>query len=278
MIQFGMPTLVENATLEENAALCRRLGLSFIELNMSFPEYQAPVLEDTAPLLRAAEEAGIYYTVHLDEQMDIADFNALVAEAYLETARRSIAVAGKLCPLLERFGDPTQPLTLNMHISHGVFTTLPDRKVQMYERGFDLYMKAMARFRALCEEWIGGRNIMISIENTDGYFPCERKAVEYLLESPVFALTWDIGHSAAHHEGDMPFIMDHREKLRHFHIHDGSAVPPRDHLVLGTGEIDLQARLALAEKCNAHCVLETKTADALEKSIVWLREHRLWRE
>ena len=36
-MQFGMPTLIENKTLEDNIALCKRLGLKFIELNMNFP-------------------------------------------------------------------------------------------------------------------------------------------------------------------------------------------------------------------------------------------------
>ena len=40
MISFGMPTLIELNTLEESAALCRELGLKFIELNMSFPQNQ----------------------------------------------------------------------------------------------------------------------------------------------------------------------------------------------------------------------------------------------
>ena len=31
-MQFGMPTLIENQTLEENVALCSSLGLKFIEL------------------------------------------------------------------------------------------------------------------------------------------------------------------------------------------------------------------------------------------------------
>ena len=45
-MQFGMPTLIENRTLEENAALCGELGLRFIELNMNFPEYQIDKIED----------------------------------------------------------------------------------------------------------------------------------------------------------------------------------------------------------------------------------------
>ena len=35
-MDFGMPTLIENKTLEENIALCKELGLQFIELNMNF--------------------------------------------------------------------------------------------------------------------------------------------------------------------------------------------------------------------------------------------------
>ena len=59
----------------------------------------------------------------------------------------------------------------------------------------------------------------------------------------------------------------------HFHLHDGTETPPRNHLALGDGEIDLMARLQLAESKNARCVLETKTIDALERSVAWLREH-----
>lgn len=36
-MQFGMPTLIENRNLEENAELCSELGLDFLELNMNMP-------------------------------------------------------------------------------------------------------------------------------------------------------------------------------------------------------------------------------------------------
>ncbi len=271
-MQFGMPTLIENHTLEENIALCSSLGLSFIELNMNFPEYQTDRLEKTDLLLRAAEKAGICYTIHLDENLDIADFNPLAAGAYLETVRRAIDTARKLLPLRDRFGDISQPLVINMHMNHGIYITLPDRKVQMYERDFDTYIKSFTRFRTLCEEWIGESDIRIAVENTDGFRDYEKKAVELLLKSPKFGLTWDIGHSRAVSETDVPFLMDHQDRLIHFHIHDGTEKPPRNHLALGDGEIDLSERLKLAEQRNARCVLETKTIEALQQSVRWLRE------
>ncbi|MBO7633296.1 MAG: sugar phosphate isomerase/epimerase [Lachnospiraceae bacterium] len=291
-MQFGMPTLIENRTLEDNVNLCRELGLSFIELNMNFPEYQVEKLEETENLTALAEEAGIYYTIHLDENLNIADFNSLVSGAYLETVRRAIGAAKKLLflressrliptrfdwssrvhsPLDDRSLSP-QPLTINMHMHHGIFITLPDRKVQMYDRDFDTYMHSFAVFRDKCEEWIGDADIRITVENTDGFREYEKKAIEFLLESPKFGLTWDIGHSKATGEKDVPFILEHRDRLIHFHIHDGKEQPPKNHLALGDGEIDLADRLKLAEKSNARCVLETKTIEALRKSVMWLKQ------
>ena len=272
-MQFGMPTLIENHTLEENAALCEALGLRFIELNMNFPEYQVDRLEQTDELVRIAEQHHLYYTVHLDENLNIADFNPLVTKAYLETVRRTILAAKALLPLRDRYGDPAQPLTLNMHMHHGIYITLPDRKVQMYERNFETYMQSFAVFRSLCEEWIGDSSIMMAVENTDGFRDYEKAAIAYLLESPVFGLTWDIGHSKAIREADVSFLMEHQDKLIHFHIHDGTEAPPRNHLALGDGEIDLDARLKLAAERNARCVLETKTISALKQSVRWLRNN-----
>ncbi|MBQ9289293.1 MAG: sugar phosphate isomerase/epimerase [Clostridia bacterium] len=273
-MQFGMPTLIENRTLEENAALCETLGLRFIELNMNFPEYQVERLEQTEELIRIGNQHGLYYTIHLDENLNIADFNPLVAQAWLETVRRTIFAAKALLPLRDRYGDSRQPLTLNMHMHHGIYITLPDRKAYMYERDFETYMESFAAFRSLCEEWIGGSDIMMAVENTDGFREYEKKAMAFLLESPKFALTWDIGHSKATHEKDVPFLMEHQEKLIHFHIHDGTETPPRNHLALGDGEIHLKERLRTAEKSHARCVLETKTVQALKQSVQWLRNNR----
>jgi len=256
-IKFGMPTLIECPTLEENARLCHELGLDFIELNMNFPQYQIKQLENTEYLTEIAEKYNLFYTIHLDENMDICNFNYLVADAYLETVRRTIEVAKKLhIPVL------------NMHMNHGIYTTLPDRKVRMYQEYFTEYMEGVRKFRDMCEQIIGGADIKICIENTDGYLDFEKNAIEYLLESKVFALTWDIGHSHGTKNIDEPFLMEHHNKLSHFHVHDGLGT--KNHQTLGTGEIDLAQRLSIAKEHNCRCVVETKTVDALRKSIEYL--------
>ncbi len=270
MKSLGMPTLVENETLADNIALCEELGLSFIELNMNFPEYQIDKIENTELFYKTADEAGIYYTIHLDENLNVADFNPIVREAYLETVRRTVEAAKKLVELKNRYGDKLQPLTLNMHMNHGIYITFPDKKVQMYDRDFDAYIEAFRDFVRRCEAWIGDADIRIAIENTDGFREYEKSAIECMLKSPCFVLTWDVGHSKAIQEIDVPFILSHRNKLKHFHIHDAYENPPKNHLALGDGELDLAERLSMAEECNARCVLETKTVEALKKSVEWI--------
>ena len=89
----------------------------------------------------------------------------------------------------------------------------------------------------------------------------------------MIVLTWDIGHSKATREVDVLFILSHKNKISHFHIHDGCENPQRDHLALGDGEIDLIKRLDMAKTCNGRCVLETKTIDVLKRSVAWLKEN-----
>lgn len=202
-------------------------------------------------------DAGIYYIIHLDENLNIADFNKTVADAYLKTVKRTIDTAQRLhAPIL------------NMHMNHGVYFTLPDRKVPLFEKYFDRYMESFQRFREICERQIGTSGIKICIENTEGFRTYEEKAIEFLPQSKDFALTWDIGHSAVCGNVDEPFLMAHENRLQHFHIHD--SLGKKNHLTLGTGEIDLRQRLSLAKKHKCRCVVETKTIAALRQSMQWL--------
>ena len=86
MVKFGMPSLFEAGSVEESARLCQSLGLSFVELNANFPFLGIHNLKPQQ-LLQAAEEYGVFFTIHLDDGLNIADFNPLVAESYQQTVK-----------------------------------------------------------------------------------------------------------------------------------------------------------------------------------------------
>lgn len=194
----------------------------------------------------------------MNENLNIVDFNRAVTNAYLDTVRRTIAVAKKL----------NVPV-LNLHMNHGIHFTLPGRKVQLFEQYFDQYITRIRYFIHMCEQEIGQGNLKICIENTDGYRSYEKEAIEEMLNSKVFALTWDVGHSNAAGNVDQAFLMDHEDRLFHFHIHDSAG--KKNHMTLGSGEIDLASRLKIASRQGCRCVVETKTISSLRESVQWLK-------
>lgn len=96
------------------------------------------------------------------------------------------------------------------------------------------------------------------------------KGLALLLESPAFALTFDIGHNAAADYADEPTIIKHIDRLCHIHIHDASG--RKNHLKLGDGEVDIAKYLNLAKEHDCRVVLEVKTVYGLRQSVDWLKE------
>ena len=100
-----MPTLIELASLNANVALCRELGLSFVELNMNLPEYSPECLP--AERLRACRDAtGIDFTLHLPEELDLAAFNRHAREGHLACFREAITWARGAIPEMVPRGMP----------------------------------------------------------------------------------------------------------------------------------------------------------------------------
>jgi|GEM_PF-1575865 len=83
----------------------------------------------------------------------------------------------------------------------------------------------------------------------------------------------DIGHDHCTGGDDGKFILEHKDRLAHMHIHDAvnSNGTRRDHLTLGEGELDIKKYLSLAEDRGCTVVLETKTSYALRRSVDYIR-------
>ena len=273
-LHFGMPTLIELNSLKENVELCKKLKLNFIELNMNIPLFSVLGIEDenNFELKKIIEELnfyqkefGIYFTIHLDENFNFADSNIYIKNAYLKTLKAVIKNSKKInCPII------------NMHLNKGIYFTLPTEKVFLFEKYKEEFNNSLEEFIKFCNCENSDSNIFISIENTDGWTDFEKKTIEKILMNKNFSLTFDIGHSQAIGNIDQDFILKNKSKLKHFHIHDGTLPNAatkqfgKNHLQLGTGNINLKEKIYLAQETNSRCVIETKTVESLVESVKWI--------
>lgn len=161
--------------------------------------------------------------------------------------------------------------TINIHFAKGNVVTLTSGKEYLFKHFQNEFHGNLLDFRKKCLDKIADYDIMIGIENTDVWDKHEIEAIELLLESPIFGLTIDIGHNHAVKDRDLDFFEKHKDKLIHMHGHDGWS--NINHQALGSGEIDLIKRFNFAKSQNASVVLETKTIQALEDSVKWLKNN-----
>lgn len=250
-MQFGMPTLIECASLKENIALCRETGLSFLELNQNLPDYQ------NDRLCRALDEVpnDLFCTLHLDENLNPLDFNPSVAQAWRDTALTAAKIAR------ER-GLPV----LNLHFPMGVYFTLPDGKRYLYDQYWNEVRKRLIDFRDQMADRAG--STLVCVENTEfSRLSHLEEALSLLLESPSFALTYDCGHDYTDGQRAKPFYADHAECVRHLHLH--GATLASCHLPLDEGDLDVLSHLR--ETGAERAFLEVKTAEGLRQSVRYLK-------
>ena len=262
-MKYGMPTLVECNDLEDCAKTAAKMGLDFIEINMSFPQYQPHKLS-TSEAKRIAEKYGVFYTIHADELLNPFDFNPVVKEAYFQVMRNTI-----------RFAKELSIPVINMHLMKGVYVTLPDRVILLTDVYSDEYVTLVKDFIQTCETEIGNSSLMIAIENIDSnvFTKSQLEVLPLFMQSKAFALTLDTGHDICLDGKDRHVFEKYPQKLRHMHLHDcGPEKHP--HLALGTGIVDVKKNLAILAK-EGTCVIEVKTIEGLRESVKYLREKSL---
>ncbi len=260
-MKYGLPTLVECKDIKECAELARALSLDFVEINMSFPQYQVEKLPKQQ-LLDLKNEYGIFYTIHADEQMNPFDFNERVSETYFEIMRGYIRLAREV-------GIPV----INMHLLKGVYVTLPGRVILLTDVYRDEYLLRVRDFIDMCEREIGSSDIRIAIENVDSnpFTSSQLEALRLFMASDVFGLTLDIGHDTCMDGADRAVFEEYPEKLVHLHLHDSDGKSA--HLPLGVGKVNTGATISSLQ-AGKTILVEVKTIAGLYQSIDFLADNK----
>lgn len=262
-MKFGLPTLVECKGIDECSALAGELNLSFIEINMSFPQYQVGAL-DKKHLKDLMEKYGIFYTIHADEQLNPFDFNSSVSECYFEIMRGYI-----------RFAKELHIPVINMHLLKGVYVTLPGEVILLTDVYKSEYLSRVSEFIKMCEDEIADSGVVIAIENVDSnaFTSSQLLALDLFMMSDAFALTFDVGHDHCLSHVDGAVYEKYPEKLKHMHLHDARGKSA--HLPLGSAEVDVASMLRKL-KFGDTCLVEVKTVAGLRDSVKWLKSKELF--
>lgn len=262
-MKLGMPTLIEMDTLEDNISLCKELGLDFLEINLDIPQYQNLQADF---LKKMMSKHNIEFTFHLSEDCDIGHLNDLYRQAYIDSVK----------DIIELMID-INSRKINMHMSKGTYFSMPNEKIFLYKKYKKKYLQNISDFIRKIESMITNSSISFNIENTGDYdkdYICE--AVDLILESKGFGLTWDVGHDYSSFGNDTEYLSMHEDKINHMHLHD--AIDYKNHLQLYTGEINIKKCLSVAENNDCYVVIEVKSKDDLIKSVKKLRSEMKYKE
>ncbi|HEY8364172.1 MAG TPA: sugar phosphate isomerase/epimerase [Haloplasmataceae bacterium] len=260
-MKFGMPTLIEYNSLEENMSLCNKLQLSFLELNMNFP-YCLPENIDINKVKKLKDQYKLDFTMHFPEEIDFGSPYIEIQKANIDLFKRFL-----------EYGSKLGVSKINIHVSSGVITTLPHKKVYMYELELDNYIKRLKKALEMLVKLAYPYQIDVCVENTICP-PFMKKVFLSLKDIEGLAFTYDTGHDAKEN-----FIMDPiyqilGDKVKHMHLHDYDKIT--DHQILFKGIINIYERIEFAKRNNMTVLIEVKTIEALSKSVENLKMRHLF--
>jgi sugar phosphate isomerase/epimerase len=253
-----MPALIEMIGLRDLLDLCQELELSFIELNMNMLD-NCPEALDPLEVRDAARSAGIEFTLHSPDELDLGSLHPTVREGHLGRMREALG-----------WSSQAGVKVLNMPVSPGIYFTLPDRRVWIYDRYVDEFTSNLWRAYQEMIPLASASGVDICTENVNNFdLPFVAQAIDELCCLESFHLTWDVGHDARSGFKERAVLLRHRDRVRHMHLHDYNG--KSDHQVPGTGMVDIKGMLEFAMEQDIRVLVETKTVASLGESVKAVR-------
>lgn len=251
---LGMPALIEVPDLYDLVDLCQELELSFIELNMNMPEF-CPEALDPQEVRDMTESTGIEFTLHSPDELDLGSLHPTIREGHLGRMREALGWCSQ-----------AGVKVLNMHLSPGIYFTLPDHKVWIYDRYADEFTANLWTSYSEMIPLARASGVEVCTENVNNFdLPFVAEAVDELCALDGFFLTWDVGHDARSGFREREVLLRHADRVRHMHLHDYNG--KSDHQVPGTGMVDISGMLSFAKERDIRVLVETKTASSLRESV-----------
>jgi len=250
---LGIPGILELTTTKEYTQFVNKQQMGFFELNMSFPYFTS---EKVIELFHSQEDISKIYSIHLPDNLDIAEFNPEIRDGNLNLIKNILCAIPKGSVKI-----------LNLHLQLGNRFTLPDKKCFFYQLYEKVYLQNIVSSIQSLEPLLLEKSVLLCFENTGiCHFSFIQKALTEILKFNCCGLTWDIGHDAKSHYSDSKhFYTAHQEDIKHMHIHDFDGT--LDHKELFTGDVNLHEVFNFLQTKKIKGVVETKNLPTLNASI-----------
>ena len=259
-LKYGMPTLIEYNTLEENVKLCSELELSFIELNLGM-SYCLPENNSIDNLIKLKEKHKLEFILYFPEEIDFGS-------PYREIQNANIALFKRFVDYGRKIGVPL----INIHLLPGRRVILPDRDVWLNELRLDNYITLLKTIFKQLVDIADSHQILVCVENC--VMPVFFKQVlSNLREVAGLYFTYNVGHDAKTNYILKSAFYNIGNRVKHIHLHDYDK--NNDHQVLFKGIINLYDKLDFARKHKTRVLIEMKTVADLRTSVHNLKMRHL---
>lgn len=251
-MKIGMPILFEYNSIKENIKLAEELKFDFIELNLNF-DYCQKEFENKKELLNLVKSSNLEYTLHFYDEADFASYDE-VCKAYMKLLKKYLKLAKEINIKL-----------VNIHLNVGPIVTISGIKKYLYDKNYDTYIERLInnlnKVKKMCDKY----NVQMVLENT--ICPSFIKRTYQDLKDK-FMFNYDIGHDYRNDSNLQDMFKNEGFILKEFHFHDSTK--SKDHLCLGTGEMDLKSYKNMID--GQYVLLELKSSEDLELSMEYFKK------
>lgn len=239
-ILLGAPIWYGNRPFKKTIEELYKLGLDYIEFSLDYPLPDCLAETDREALKRLLEELDLKIGFHSPLDTAIAHPRDEIADASMQILRRCMEFSAEFLPL---------SLYYNFHVHPRIPTyKLEDVREQIKIKG----LKRCEEITEMASEF----GIAVCVENDLVPFDWSDLILDALsLFYPELQLTFDVGHAIkaemCHPQikkkdgGSRAYLkkwIDNcSQKILVTHVHDCALTGKRDHLSLGSGEIDFNA-------------------------------------
>ena len=259
-IKYGIPTLIEYNSLEENIKLCKELNLNLVEINLTMP-YCYPENNDINKLNELRRINNIEFIMNFPQEIDFGTPYQEIQKANLSLFKRYL-----------EYGTEIGVNKINLQLFTGPVITLPNQIIPIYEREYHQYIirlkKAFEQIARIAYPY----QIQVCVENT---FSSRLMKLIFLQLKDIDNLffTYNVGNDAKGNYLLESFFYQYSDKVGLIHLHDYDKENVNQ--ILFRGIINLYDKIEFAKKNNINIIIDIRTAEALKTSVYHLKMRHL---